>query len=737
MQPRELVLLEGRVENIKYRNEENGYTVFMADCGDDYIAVVGSAHYLGEGETFKALGEWTTHASFGRQFKAQSIEHELPEDAEGILMYLSSGTLKGVGPSTAQRLVEEFGDETLEVIAREPQRLKGIRGLSAKKASELTDQLNERLDLLQLFRRLRAFDIPAFLGVRIFMRYGRAAADRVEENPYFLCDEAFGMDFEQADKIARLVDIPADSPLRLQAGVKYVLRHNLQNGHTFLPRASLSEAASRLLGCPGEVSEESVEQLCEVGELVAAPVGRVDAVYLSRYRQAESVIASRLRLLSASSEDLTGEVEDRISRLEKENGMVYAGLQREAIRQAAKESVMLLTGGPGTGKTTTLLAIIRIYEELGLTVALTAPTGRAAKRMSEVTGREAKTIHRLLEMDFRDGQNPVFKRDEQNPLPADAVIVDETSMVDVLLMESLLRALRPGCRLLLVGDSDQLPPVGPGNVLKDLLAGADIPRITLTEIFRQARNSLIVVNAHSINRGEYPQLKVKDGDFFFIRRDSEADAASTICELCATRLPAAYGYDPIADIQVISPLKKGAAGTISLNRLLQETLNPPKAELRQKQYFDTLYREGDKVMQIRNNYDLSWYKYDSLESGAGVFNGDVGLIEQLDLRAERCRVKYDDRFSDYPFLNLEELELAYAMTVHKSQGSEFPVVVMPAFMNAPRLQSRNLLYTAVTRAKSMVILVGQERAVNAMVDNDRQIRRFSGLKYVLMEEGQA
>lgn len=726
-------IVERTVTGIKFRNDENGYTVIEAEGADEDLIIVGYVPYIAVGETVRATGQFTNHANYGRQFAADTIEVMLPEDATGILAYLSGGALKGIGKVTARRMVDAFGADTLDVIENEPERLCQIKGITKARADEIHARYMHMHGVTKVIASLKKYELPAYLAVRLYSKFGNATKEVIEANPFVLCGDDFALDFDFADEIASRAGMERENACRVEAGIKYVLHHNLGNGHTFLPRDALVSTAARLLECEDYLAEEALDRMVESGALMEREIAGLEAVYLQPYYEAERSIADRLRALDAKQPAERSDAERQITRLEEMSGIRYAEMQRRAIRESLRSGVFILTGGPGTGKTTALNGMIQLFAAMELRVVLAAPTGRAAKRMTEVTGMESKTVHRLLEMEYRPGEFLAFRRNEKNPLEADVVIIDEASMLDVMLCDALLRAIPRSARLILIGDTDQLPPVGAGNVLRDIIDSDVFTCIELTEIFRQAQGSLIVVNAHQINRGDYPEIDVKDNDFFFLQREGRGAIAQTIVSLCAVRLPKNLGLDPRADIQVISPTRKGEAGTVRLNALLQEALNPPAPGKKQMRWRENTFRVGDKVMQIRNNYEQPYVKTDTGELGTGVFNGDIGMIAEIDPYGEIVTICFDDRICEYPFEAMEQVELAYAVTVHKSQGSEFTAVIMPCWFGSDKLQSRNLLYTAVTRAKSTFIAVGSPAAMFKMVDNNREIKRFSGLKYMLQE----
>lgn len=723
----------GVVSSVIYQNEENGYTVCEIETPEgEEITVTGVMPYLTEGDSISATGVWVNHNVYGRQFKAEFYEHFLPAGEADILRYLSSGNVKGIGPKTASRIVERFGVDTFDVIAAHPDWLAEIPGISAKKAAQISESFAEGAGVRAVMMFCRDYFPPA-AAVRIYKRWGNGAVERLRENPYLLCSEMEGIGFKGADRLAMSVGIAPDAPDRIDAGVSYVLLSEAQkNGHTCLPESELLRLSASLLGVETAAASARLSAMLSDGRLKTAQREDVRLVFLPQYYRAEQYIARKLCTLHRVCPRLdSGDAQRLIWQMEAENGLEYADMQRQAILGALAGGVMILTGGPGTGKTTVIRALISIFESLGLECALAAPTGRAAKRMSEATSREAKTVHRLLEMGFSGDEEADFARDESNCLDEDVVILDECSMMDALLMESLLRALKNGARLILIGDAQQLPSVGAGNVLADLISGGVFPTFRLTEIFRQSRASLIVTNSHAINEGRFPDITRKDGDFFFLSRESDEEIAATVADLCRKRLPRTYGADIVNQIQVITPSHNGASGTNNLNRLLQEALNPPSPGKREKKSRDFVFREGDRVMQIRNDYSLPWTK--NGKDGMGIFNGDIGVIQEIDPDAELMIVNFDDRETSYEFSMLDELEHAYAVTVHKSQGSEYPVVILPVFNCPPMLRTRNLLYTAVTRAARMAILVGRRDILAEMVDNDRHALRSTCLAQFVRE----
>lgn len=730
---KQLSILTGTVETVVYSNEDSGFTVLELNNGKELITVVGELMGAVEGEKLTLHGVYTVHPNYGSQFKASACERTLPATAAAIEQFLANGAVKGVGPVLASRLVQAFGDDTLEVMEKEPQRLTEIPGISPAKCEKIAQEVSRLFGVRMTMLFLSRFGIDASTSIEIWKRYGSGTQELVSENPYILCDESIGVEFERCDAIAEKLEIPMDSSYRLSVGILHVLRHNLNNGHTCLPYDKLLPTACQLLEQNEAMVDTELQAMLEGQQLELLDVNGRPYVYLPEYLAAEQYVAARITTALQLQQPQEQDYSKKIDALEARNGIHYAALQRKAIADALNYSLFVLTGGPGTGKTTTINAIIELLEEMELDVALAAPTGRAAKRMSEVTGREAKTIHRLLEVDFTKKEALTFKRNERNPLPHDVIIVDEMSMVDIPLMRSLLCGVKLNARLILVGDSDQLPSVGPGNVLRDLIQSGIVRTVTLTEIFRQAQKSLIVTNAHAIVRGEMPQLSCRDRDFFFMRREQYESMKQTVVDLCCRRLPKSYGYDPIEDIQVIAPTRVGAVGTNNLNEALQRELNPPSPEKDEVKIAGRTFRTGDKVMQIKNNYDILWSRENG-EDGMGVYNGDIGVIKMIDRPSKTILIRFDDREAAYLFDMADQIELAYAVTVHKSQGSEFPAVILPVMGYRSKMHYRNLLYTAVTRAKNQLILLGTEQSVAYMVENDRKTIRYTNLLEMLKGE---
>ena len=719
--------ISGTVEHITYTNSSNGYTVAVLKTTDDSFTIVGTMPFLSAGDFVNLTGFFDTHPTYGPQFKVSSFEKTTPSDSISILRYLSSGAIKGVGPATARSIVERFGDRALTIIETEPERLSEIRGISLDKAIKIGEEYKKQFGVRDVMLFLSPFRVSPEGALRVFNSLGSNACDIIRQNPYVLCSEQIGFSFEKAEEISLTFNIPKDSDFRIAAGIEYILKHNLSNGHTCLPKNKLAETASRLLECERAEIHRIIGEMFNSLQLRLMVMDNTEFVFLPNYYAAEDFVSARLSVLLKYSPPSEIMADLEIEQIELKDKIKYEELQKKAIRMAVSSGIMVLTGGPGTGKTTTLNAIIKILKSKDLDIALAAPTGRAAKRMSELTGCEAKTIHRLLEVEWSDEEKHTFARNERNPLNCDVLVVDEMSMVDILLFESLLRAVRLGCRIILVGDADQLPSVGAGNVLADILASNCIPSVALTKVFRQAMESLIVANAHKIISGELPELSSKTSDFFMLQNTNRLSAAELVVELCAKRLPEAYGFEPMTDIQVLCPSKKLDLGSVNLNNMLQDRLNSKASDLKKVNFKGFELREGDKVMQTKNNYDIMWTS-DNGEGGMGVFNGDIGILETVDRKNSLLKVRYDDKVAIYYNENVGELELAYAMTIHKSQGSEFECVVLPLLDTPSKLLYRNLLYTAVTRAKKLLIVVGSKQVLNLMVENNRKNLRYTSLK---------
>ena len=730
--------VEGTVQSVIFQNEENGYTVLtlIVDGQEEPVTVVGCIPCAAAGEGMTVTGGWVEHPTYGPQLTAESVERRMPQEARDVAAYLGSGILKGVGPATAQRLVDRFGADTLRVIEEEPERLQTLKGITAKRAMELSAALRALTGLRQVMEFLARYDLPVHLAMAVQRTYGDGAMQALRDDPYLLSRRQYGVDFAVTDAIALSMGFSGDDPCRLDAAVLYELSHNLNNGHVFLPREKLVLAASQLIGVEPDTVELALDKLIQRYAVVEKPIANVTGCYLPRLYQAETYVAQRLLSMVQTPVERLLRVDKTIADIEREQGVSYAPLQRQAVALAADSGVLLLTGGPGTGKTTSLRGIVTLYERMGLDVLLLAPTGRAAKRLGEVTGREAQTIHRCLGMSFNELTGQVtFKKNAKDPLEAHAVIVDEMSMVDLELMQALLEALRPSCRLVMVGDPDQLPSVGAGNVLGDMLRSGVIPAVSLTQVFRQAEQSAIIRNAHRVNLGESPDLKGNQGDFFFLCRRDAQRAVATVLELCKTRLPDNM-HIPAEQIQVLTPTRKGPCGTTNLNRLLQEALNPRTPGKREILWGERVFRVGDRIMQTRNDYDVVWQKDDGTV-GTGMFNGDVGRIAEIDAGGEWLALDFDGRKAPYSVEMLSEIDLAYAQTVHKAQGSEYRCVVLAALPSAPSLMVRGVLYTALTRARELLVIVGDDAAIRSMAANDRQQKRYSGLKWRLCHAGDA
>ncbi len=745
---RELLTITGVVDSVIYKSDDSGYTVIDVEADNgDFLTAVGIMPHVGEGEAVRLYGYWTTHASFGEQFRVESAEACLPAGAVEIERYLASGAVHGIGPVTAKRIVEMYGEDSFDVIENHPDWLAEVNGISKKRAKEIHDSFVEGTGSRSVMMFCRDFFGPA-TSMRIYKEWGAAAVDMIKENPYRLCGEIYGVGFEKADEIALSLGVARDSDKRVEGAAAYILSRNASlHGHVFLPRASLVGGVSELLSIGEKPAEDAVSRMAAKRKIYIEEVevsGRtVEACYLDTYYRAECEIARRLRVLDRMCPAIgEGDVERFIKLLELRHNIEYAEAQKKAMTDALSCGVMVLTGSPGTGKTTVIKGLLEIFRLLGSgNIELAAPTGRAAKRMSEATGEDARTIHRLLEMEYNESAYPRFTKDEHNRLDADVIIIDESSMIDIMLMESLLRAIKPGSRLILIGDSNQLPSVGAGSVLWDLISSGVVRTVCLHEIFRQANESSIITNAALINEGRYPVLTEKKSDFFFLPRRTDIGIRDTVVELCARRLPAAYGDEISAGIQVITPSRKGAAGTEVLNSALQAELNPPASGKRERKVRDITFREGDRVMQTRNNYKLGWYRDGEIQlgdedepDGIGVFNGDIGVIEKIEPEHERMVILFDDRRVFYDFSLLDELEHAFAITVHKSQGSEYPVVIIPIYNCPEKLRTRHMLYTAITRASRMAILVGREDIIRQMVDSVSDDKKYTALSWRLRRE---
>lgn len=725
----EMEIVQGSVAAVIYQNYENGYSVLRLNTGGEgTVTVVGTIPLPVVGERLMVTGRWSNHSSYGRQFEAEFLERLMPESAPEILGFLSSRAIKGIGPKTAARIVEHFGENTLMIMERDPERLAEVSGISLDKARAIGETFRLQVGMRQIMEFFSLHHLPAELAVRTYKLYGDTTIELLYEDPYLLMEDGLDAPFTAVDRFAIELGVDANDPRRIEAGILFELSFNLSGGHSFLPEDKLVSATAQLLTVDVEEAGQGLQRLLKGERLVRQSIKDRAMVYLPRLYEAEVYCCQRLLEAAKFRFSAPRGLEKMIANAAQEAGIEYSKEQENAIREAATSGLLLVTGGPGTGKTTILTGIVSLLRQMNLKCMLAAPTGRAAKRLTEVTGEEASTIHRLLEAGVDpDTGRMLFARDESNPLRADAVIVDEMSMVDVELLWNLLQAVPHGKRLILVGDPDQLPPVGPGFPFSDMLRSELLPTVRLTEIFRQAQKSLIVMNAHRVNRGELPDLKCVTSDFFFMRRLKEEGVIQLIRDLCTVRLPQNM-HIPVEQIQVLSPTRKGNVGTVNLNKILQAALNPPAPGKKERSFGDSVFREGDRVMQIRNNYDILWKKTDGNSVGTGIFNGDVGTIRKIDPAEETMTIVFEDREAEYDFTQLNELELAYAMTVHKSQGSEYRAVILTAWSGSQYLLSRSILYTAITRARQLLIIVGREETVAYMTQNSGKMRRYSGLK---------
>ena len=737
MTEQELEILQGTIGAVVFQNYDNGYAVVRLRCdGGDAVTVVGTIPLPAVGERLMVTGRWSTHQSYGKQFEAEFLERMLPQSGPEIVSYLSSRIIKGIGPKMAARIVDRFGNETLQIMEREPARLAEVTGISREKALAIGEEFRLRVGMRQLMEFFALHQLPAELAVRTYKRYGEQTMELLYDDPYLLMDDGLEAPFGAVDRFAIELGVSGDDPRRVEAGILFELRYNLTAGHSFLPEDKLVGATAQLLSVDSQTVGEGIQRLLEAERLVRSELAGITVDYLPELYHAEVYCTWRLLELSQRPCAEPKGLDKMVRRAEEEGGIRYSDCQRQAIRDAAGHSLLIITGGPGTGKTTILNGILSLYGQMGLKCVLAAPTGRAAKRLTEVTGQEASTIHRLLEATIDPATGLMyFVKDEEEPLKADAVIVDEMSMVDIQLLHSLMKAIPLKARLIMVGDPDQLPPVGPGFPFNDMLRSQMLNAVRLTEIFRQAQESLIVMNAHRVNRGEMPDLRQRKSDFFFLPCRSEQEVAQTICDLCARRLPKNMGIAP-EQIQVLTPTRKGGVGTVNLNKLLQGSLNPASPTKKERPYGEILFREGDRVMQIRNNYDIMWRKCDGSAIGSGIFNGDVGIVKSIEPGLEQMTVVFDDREVDYDFDMLGELEPAFAMTVHKSQGSEYRCVVLSVWNGSQYLLNRSVLYTAITRARELLIVVGREETVGIMVQNAKVGRRYTGLKLRLQGKKQ-
>ena len=724
--------ISGEVQEIIFRNDDNGYTVFtLIDNNDEEFTAVGTIPMVNSGELVKLLGKFKSHPSYGSQFAVDVCERTLPSSSTAILRYLSNGAIKGVGPATARRLVEAFGNDTLSIMENEPERVAKVKGITHKKAISFSEEIKRIYGIRELIAHMQKFNIAPHDSVRIWRVFGNKSINIINENPYILCNSDLSIPFSKADAIAQSNNMPQNNTFRTQAGFLHILEHNKRNGHTCLPKDKLIEACIKFLGIDFDYCNEILSSMIIDNMVISEIFDERDFIFLPNMYNYETYISARIFMNMRFPAQQISKIEEQIKDIEITDHLEYASLQKKAITEALSSGLLVLTGGPGTGKTTTLNAIIKILKQSGEKVFLAAPTGRAAQRMSEVTNCEAKTLHRLLEVTWDNSDKPVFKKNERNMLNCDALIIDELSMVDSQLFDSVMRALPMSCRLILVGDSDQLPSVGAGNILQDLITSNVIPVVQLTEIFRQSMESLIVTNAHSIVHGDNPNLSSKDNDFFFLNRNDKEQIGNTIVELCTTRLPKTYGFSTLNDIQILSPSRKGVLGSIDINQRLQSAINPPSKLKSEVSINGITLRLGDKVMQVKNNYNIMWTKKNG-ENGEGVFNGDIGILTDINKLSKKITVLFDDKTAHYEFESAIDLELAYATTVHKSQGNEFNAVIIPMHQGPPQLYYRNLLYTAVTRAKKILILVGNQNTVYRMVQNNKRTLRYSGLKYFLM-----
>ena len=726
--------LQGRIDSVIYRSDDSGYAVIRLDVdGEDLVTVVGCIPYASPGESLYAVGSWVTHTAHGRQFKVESCSRRLPDTSESIYDYLCSGCIKGIGPATASLIVNRFSANSLNIIENYPERIAEIKGISPQKANEISAAFRRDHTVRRLSELMCQHGISPIYALRLYKYHGADAYEALCEDPYILAGESIGGNFFDADKLAVELGFDGDSFSRISSAVTFELLHNTNNGHCFIPRGKLIVATAQLISVDEEEIASALDTMLDDGSIISEMIGGVDACYLRGLFEAETFTAKTLFDMIGTDFSDEESIDSIISAIERQTGLIYAPLQRQAITLASEHRVLAITGGPGTGKTTCVKAIIALFEKMRLDVILAAPTGRAAKRLSELSGRDAQTVHRLLGATIsEDGESVIFKKNLLHPLECDAVIIDECSMVDITLMKALLEAMRPNCRLVMVGDADQLPSVGPGKVFEDVISSGVIPAVRLTEIFRQDENSKIVRFAHMINQGERPDLRENAGDFFMMRRKDAVSSADTIIDVFSRRLPEKMGF-PMQDIQVLSATRNGVMGTYSLNRRLQQAANPPHADKREKHFGDVIFREGDKIMQIRNNYDLLWHREGSAEVSAGIYNGDIGYIRQIDEQAGLMEVDFDGRIAMYTFDLLNELEHAWAITIHKSQGSEYPAVILALGGCSPKLLVRGVLYTAVSRAKKLLVCVGNEAAAYRMIDNYVRSRRYSGLRLRLLE----
>lgn len=725
--------IKGTVENIIFKNDENGYVVAELDSEDELVTIVGCIPYIMEGQNLKLEGQWVVHPQFGKQLKVEVCEEILPDSASGIERYLSSGVIAGIGPVTAKKIVEKFGDKTFEILDNDIGRLNEIEGIGGKKIALIYDSYVKQREVRGIMVFLQTYGVTPSQCTKIYKRFGTDSIKVIKENPYIITEEISGIGFKTADKIARNLGIQPNSTYRIKSGIKYIINEFCMLGNTYMPMDKLIQQGKEILCVAAQEIENAITEEAIDGKIKVDKINDMLCAFTMPYYYCELGVTKKILTLTMDKyESINIDIDKEIDNFEKENKIIFAASQKEAIKGAVQNGIEVITGGPGTGKTTIINCITQIFETAGMRVFMAAPTGRAAKRMSEATGREAKTIHRLLEMGYSDDELD-FYRGEESPLECDVLIVDEASMIDIMLMNSMLRAVTVGTRVIIVGDADQLPSVGPGNVLRDIIESNCVKVVRLKEIFRQAQESMIIVNAHRINSGDMPLLNEKDKDFYFIKCESNDEILNTVIQLVKNRLPKFNAsWNSIQHMQVLTPMRKGVLGTYNLNRSLQSVLNPPDNNKSEKESGSVIFREGDKVMQIKNNYTIKWERIngEGEREGIGVFNGDVGYIESIDQEENTISVIFDEeRRVIYEPAYFDELELAYAVTIHKSQGSEFPVIVMPAFMGPPLLMNRNLFYTGITRAKELVVLVGSLKAVKYMVDNNKSFERYSALKW--------
>ncbi|MDO4730986.1 MAG: ATP-dependent RecD-like DNA helicase [Clostridia bacterium] len=731
----QLLEITGIIDRVIFKNQENGYTVLDIDCNGSLITAVGELPFINEGENIKAVGSFKEHPNFGKQFVIKAYEKTMPDNAQAISKYLSSGVIKGIGKITAQRIVNRFKEDTLKIIENAPLELTKIKGISKEKAQMISDEFKNITGIREIMMYFFEFSVTVQECIRIWKKFGNSAITEVKNNPYAICDDEIKISFEKAEQIALSLSKPLDDLLRLQYGVLYVLKHNMLNGHTCIPNDKLIPLCAKYLQVSDDLINNAVKELLKEEKIVEFNLKNREYIALEDIHQSEKFCAQRLKLMLSYPPNSISDCEKKIEQIEQKNKIKYAEKQKQAIKNAMQKGLLIMTGGPGTGKTTTIKAIISVLEQNSEDVVLAAPTGRAAKRMTELTGAPAKTIHRLLCAEFCEKDGYKFTKNEKNPLRCDAVILDELSMVDLKMFDALLKALPLNCRLIMIGDSDQLPSVGAGNVLKDMIDSNALPVVVLNEVFRQSLKSLIVTNAHKIVCGEYPQLMSVDKDFFFLDKFSTEEIMETVAELYISRLKKAYNYNPLEDIQILTPGRKGNLGSIEINKYIQKHLNPASAKKNEINKNGFVLREGDKVMQIKNNYDINFTRTDGT-LGSGIFNGDIGIIENINRKTKEVIVSFDDKIVLYQKDDADDLELAYAITIHKAQGSEFKAVIMPMFFGAKQLCYRNLLYTAVTRAKNILVMLGIKKIVNDMVDNNRRAKRYTALCDFLREENE-